>query len=73
MTESTKWPKPEGLQIDLLHDAAWDIRDYGIAQIPTTENPEQILHWLCRHQGFSTEEIAVLHTLNSVFYIGYKD
>lgn len=74
MTESTKYPEPFGLEIDALHDAAWDIRDYGVTTLHPGENYEQWMYWLKRYEGFGDEELEVKNpTAMGAIIIGYRD
>lgn len=72
MTESTKPPKPLGTEVDLLRDAAWDLRDYGEAFIHDDTDSEKWFYWLHRYEGFGEDEIQV-QTLSDVLYIHYRD
>lgn len=74
MTESTRYPRPQGLQIDALHDLAWDIRDNDEGIIPAGENYDRWLYWLRRHEGFADGELEVKNpTATGPIIIGYKD
>lgn len=73
MTDA-KYPRPYGLQIDALYDAAWDLRDHRQTVIPAGENYEKWFYWLCRHEGFSADEIEVNNrTATGPIIIRYKD
>jgi hypothetical protein len=72
MTESTKPPKPLGLEVDALHDAAWDLRDYHEAFIHDETDAEKWLYWLRRYEGFGEDEIQVT-ILSNVLHITYKE
>lgn len=72
MTESTKPPKPLGTEVDLLSDAAWDLRDYREAFIHDDTDSDKWLYWLRRYEGFGEDEIQV-QILSNVLHITYKD
>lgn len=59
MTESTmpRHPKPEGLEVDALNDAAWDLRDCSEAYLHGETDIEKWLHWLRRYEGFGEDEV----------------
>lgn len=57
MTESTKYPKPIGLELDALSDAAWDLRDCDEAFIHDSTDSGKWLYWLRRYEGFAEDEI----------------
>lgn len=74
MTESTtpRYPKPLGLEVDALHDAAWDLRDYREAFIHDDTDSEKWLWWLQRYEGFADGEIEI-SVLSTVLHIKAKD
>lgn len=74
MTESTtpRHPKPLGLEVDALHDAAWDLRDYGEAFIHDDTDEDKWGWWLRRYEGFAEDELEII-ILANVLHIKYKD
>ena len=74
MTDSMKFPKPQGLQLDRLDDAAWDLRDYNEAWIGLDQgDPQMWLYWLQRYQGFAEDEIELDGQNQWNFKIKMKD
>lgn len=57
MIESTKHPKPEGLQLDALYDAAWDIIDNRTTTLHPDSDPEWWIYWLRRY--YSIDELSI--------------
>lgn len=72
MPDSLNHPQPFGSEIDLLNDAAWDLRDYGEAFIHDTTDSEKWSWWLRRYEGFAENEFEI-QTLANVLYITLKD
>lgn len=71
--EPKKYPKPQGLEVDRLHDAAWDLRDYRSCWIPLGEDRDKWLYWLRRYEGFGDEEIELGAENDWNFEIKLKD
>lgn len=65
-------PQPIGLEIDLLSDTAWDLRDYGEAFIHQDTDPDKWSWWLQRYEGFANDELEI-KTLSTVLHIRLKD
>jgi len=72
MPDAPNHPKPIGLETDLLHDAAWDLRDYGEAFIHEDTDSDKWAWWLRRYEGFAEGELEI-KTLATVLHITYKD
>jgi hypothetical protein len=51
MTAPKKYPHPEGLQLDALYDAHWDLVDNDATTLPPDADPEVWIYWLKRHYG----------------------
>jgi hypothetical protein len=72
MPDAPNHPKPLGLEVDALHDAAWDLRDYDEAFIHDDTDSEKWLYWLRRYEGFAEDELQV-QILANVLHISYRD
>lgn len=74
MTESTmpRHPKPLGLEVDALHDAAWDLRDYREAYIHDDTDDAKWAWWLRRYEGFAEGEFEI-KTHANYLHITRKD
>jgi len=73
MTDTTKYPKPQGLGKDALHDAQWDLIDHGATTLAGNEDPDRWIYWLTRYAPFAPDELEIRSHNAHALIIGLKE